>query len=446
MCSGLAALLYRAATESEPVPSAEAGGGSPVEQVMAKVRDPREIRGDLPAPAVALLHRGLEKDPRDRHPDADSLAQELVASLSHPVPAEAASLAGRTPTVPPRPEPIAPTIADDADTDALAGGRGRWGRRLVPLGIAAVVAALGGGALGALVAAGDDPRGGVGAALASGAGAIALPAGWVPRSALPPTGLRLEDGVAGEPATGLSGVSLVMGIIDPPAPRLFPREFGDRLWRPQVRPSTRDRVVLGESPALRFRDLKLDDQGTGRATLFMVPTSVGTLAIGCLSPASEAAAEAHLACEGAAGTLRLGDGVEASGVGPDAVTGDLIQGVIDDVAREREALYAALQTAAGGFSQERLLGPASKRIEAAGNRLVAASSSDPAEAARLRELRDAIRNYAGHLRRAGDAARAGDAVERGRRVALAGRTEAEVIAQIARLRELGYGIADPTAP
>ena len=164
--------------------------------------------------------------------------------------------------------------------------------------IAGVLAVLAAGVAGFLVAA--PPGGGEDLATVSDdAGVeVSLPNGWSGSGTAPRLpGLELDGGIAAAPPNGR--VALLAGRLRGLAGSVYPAGVAEAV---DPKPGAPQPVQLARYEALRFEGL---DARGGPLTLFVAPTSEGTLVAACLAGAPVRA------CESAAASLELAGGIGA---------------------------------------------------------------------------------------------------------------------------------------
>jgi len=264
----------------------------------------------------------------------------------------------------------APAAVEPAETRAWW-RRGRLprssvGARLPGLAALAIVLAAGaaGFFLGRPEATGSDSR-----AAASTAGvSVVLPADWKNASAVPRVrGLDLAGAVAAAPPGGRP--ALVAGFLRGLRGSVYPAAVAVRVDPSPPRPRP---VSLSRYEALRFAGLEA--RGSGRLTLFVVPTSRGTLAAACLPGAPPA-------CERSAASLELSD------ADPSALAdGERFAGGLDRVLRslERRSSTASrrLRSAPRSGAQERAARELARAYRLARGSLLRIEPSPAARAAR----------------------------------------------------------------
>jgi hypothetical protein len=236
---------------------------------------------------------------------------------------------------------------------------------------------------------------------------MTLPAGWAQAGDVPRVpGLELDPAVAAGPRGAAPGI--VAGRLTGLQGSIHPAAVAERI---DARPPQPGRVALGEFEGLRWTGLEGRDGG--RLTLFVVPTSAGTLAAACPEPAAPQCgpAAASLTLEGAgpssiAAATRFADRLDSilaglsrrrAALGKRLRSAGLSGGQAQaaaELARAHRSARAALERAAAPPAAEEAaarLGAALQRLERAYTRLAAAAR---------RRSREAFRRSTGAVRRA----------------------------------------------
>ena len=305
---GLCAVLYHAATGTPPYPPvAEVGENRLFDHVMRELRDPRELRPDLPDDAARLLTKGMRKKPEERFESARELASALRATAGLPaVPAPAVR----------REAPPAPRDADTLQADTIPNARRAPQKHprawFTPRLLAGVIPGIVAGALAGAIAGAPTAAGVDGAPVSRGGLSLTLPDGWSETSDTGSGGLGLESPVAVAPRGAADRIRLLVGRMGFPPGRLFPTAFGDRIRPQNQRPTSDDRVAVGDAEGIRYR-LALE---AGRAaTVVVIPTTQRPITAACL--AEKGVAERLLTeCEAIIATVRTA-GSRPMPVGPD---------------------------------------------------------------------------------------------------------------------------------
>jgi tRNA A-37 threonylcarbamoyl transferase component Bud32 len=269
--------------------------------------------GSPPAATAAADVRALAVALREVCPDIPPALDEVLgeATSSHAPRRTAGELLGdaaravmaapqRPVTVAPRRQAL-PVLAPDAAPAPVKRRRplaalASW--RIPALGgvLAVLVAAAAGFLIGAPPAGEDSP----GTASSVEGVRISLPPGWQSASAIPPfRGLELEGGVAASAPGGRT--ALVAGRLRGLEGSVYPGAVAESI---DPKAGTPRAVRLDRYEALRVEGVHA--RGGGELSLFVAPTSDGTLVAACLAGAPAAD------CEGAVASLEL-SGASASG-------------------------------------------------------------------------------------------------------------------------------------
>ena len=348
----LAAVLYEALTGNVPFPR-----DTDVAVLFAHANDdPPAVTALAPwAPPEVdeVIARGMAKEPEDRPASATELLAAAAGALDGVVgspgpppgtvaratagqatplpgstvdrelPPEPASVTGDRAlpdTVAPTPvatETVAPSKSQATPVAKPARSR-RTLLRVALVAAAAAIALVAGLALGGGEK--EEPEADPGPTLATSGARLALPSGWQ-RLADPPAlpGLELRNPAAA--STDGGATRLVTGLApDADGPDLLPDALVRSVEGELPEPET---VRTGSSEALRYEGVKLEGVSSP-ATLLLVPTAAGTVAVGCLADRSGA-------CDPALGDLRVSDALE---LGPDEAYGKtLSRGAPPPVAR-----------------------------------------------------------------------------------------------------------------
>ena len=388
-----------------------------------------------PESPVTRLDRTGAETRRDTsvEPDLGETAAEATAGEAvHRGRAPAPPAAGTTTSDPVLGETIA-----EPELDATIGEReprarprvskdrqgARTGRRrlLIGLGLAALLAAVGGFLLGH---GGHSNANAAQHTMKAGVASFQLPSGWRPTSTPTVPGLTLTQANASRNG---SGTVLSAGLMKGASGRtLLPATFLAQL---PSEPSTDDPVKIGEASAFRYRALQV--RGLSQPlTVFAVPTTAGVLGVLC-SPGTAAAAP----CEHVADTLSL-NGADALPLGPSSAYAHALSSAVSklDPAHQAETALRSAHTRAG---QAHLSDALAGYFTASEHTLSKAKPGpDAAEenARLLRSLGSAAAAYAAMSR----AAHAGD----GQQFAAAGRdassAQSSTRSALAALRAAGY--------
>lgn len=334
---------------------------------------------------------------------------EAAPAVVTPPPVPAPRPAPRRVTPPPQPATTGPPVAAPAPAPAEPADAG--GERRVPVGpiTAAAVAAL----VVALVV-GMSSGGGAAPASASGDGfVLSAPAGCKQADAGLVPGLG-DGAVALAPPGVAAGEGVAAGIL--------PRAEAAALTRRSGDPS---RVKLGAGEAVTFADA-----GSG-ATLYVLPTSAGTLVVSCTS-----AAVVRDACPAVAGSLKLTRGA-ALAPGPTDAGAQALGGTL-------ARLRAALENPSEDLSGART--PSAQALAAGDLARAYRTASRSVRSAPLGTLANGARDQlAGALKAVGDgwaayarAARASSAGGVASARAVVSRARARVVRARAALAAAGY--------
>jgi hypothetical protein len=292
-------------------------------------------RPGLPRGADGVLIRAMAKDPSQRPGSASALileAEQALAGSAGPhrsgrgtplAPIARAGSSGGSLA-------LKPTVVSKAGALSRLAARSRRGA-LVVLGSAIVgVGFVVGQSIGAI--SGDVAGASV---VRKGHTTLTVPATWTrPARAAPIPGLSMVDRAAAR--DGASGGEVVVGTLaEAVGFALLPEAFVARLGRA---PPTDDPVRLAGGAAYRFRDLTV--AGLPKALmLFVMPTSAGVVAVGCLAPSS--AAGFMSSCERVAGTLRL-RGSRALALGIDRAYARVLASAVGDLRAAQTTVDALL--------------------------------------------------------------------------------------------------------
>ena len=352
--------------------------------------------------------------PEEEPPSGDAALPGTVGGLV----AQATIAPSATPaSVPVAEEPV----TEESEPESAPAPSRRGLVRIAALVVLAALALVAGLALGG--GSEPEPTASPGPALATSGARLALPSGWQ-RLADPPTLPGLELTTPAAASTDGGATRLVTGLAPgADGPDLLPDELVARVEGEVPKPTT---VRTGSSEALRYEGLELEGVSSP-VTLLLVPTTKGTVAVGCLADASGA-------CDPALGDLRVSDAVE---LGPDAAYARRLSTVLRKLSRDRARLGSELRSAKTPDGQASRAGDLAEAHADAlrsvprrtGNPLVEPANADLRRA--LRELDEAYTSLASAARRNSDAR-----YRRARAAAASG--DRDLRAALADLRAAGY--------
>jgi hypothetical protein len=142
---------------------------------------------------------------------------------------------------------------------------------------------------------------------ASGVFSVSLPAGWRRQAAEPAQRYGLSDTITFAPATFARGEMLLVGRTATPASGLLPPS----VLAAVARTASPEAVQLGGTMFYRYRSTA----GVGSpASVYALPTTVGTIVGVCLAPAASSGFTGR--CEQLLGTLKLASGTHTLGPSP----------------------------------------------------------------------------------------------------------------------------------
>lgn len=127
---------------------------------------------------------------------------------------------------------------------------------------------------------------------------VSYPPGWRLTFATPSAQLRLTGALSMVPSS-LAGAQLMIGV----APASDPSLSSEPLVLSQPRVRTPQVVRIGKLAFYRYQGLRTGN-GSGSASLYALPTTAGTIAALCTTPAGERSSF-HSSCEQVLSTLRL---------------------------------------------------------------------------------------------------------------------------------------------
>jgi tRNA A-37 threonylcarbamoyl transferase component Bud32 len=312
------------------------GAATPAGDVRGLARTLSEaVSGDIPEELERLIARTISTPQGTAGEFIANAARSLVAAPQ------------RAPEPRPVPEPRAPEPAQGVPSWAAApappapakGGRLRAALSATMPALVAglvVLAAAAGGYL--LSQQSGDEDSGASAGSASGI-ELTLPDGWATTAGagrIP--GVPLDEPVVAGP--GGDAAALVAGRVRGLLGSVYPADLVRRVDRTPPEPRA---VRLANAEGLRFAGLAARG---GRITLFVVPTSAGTVAAAC------AEGSASAACERAVASLDLQD-AEASSIQAGERFGRRMEGILAGLERRRGATLRRLSSAATSGEQAR---------------------------------------------------------------------------------------------
>jgi protein kinase-like protein len=413
-----ATVLYEALTGTVPFPY-DTEAALLYAHLSEEPQPPTALRPDLPAGLDDVLAQGLAKRPEDRPASAAELIDDARRALaSQPPLARDRRRFGDT-IVEPGVLRAAPSIVVEPERHIP------W-RAILLAAVVLVALALGGGAVGRVTAGGSDPL--LGTATA-GPLSLTFPAGdWQPADSAPALpGLPLTGEVAlasrrpdapGTVVAGLAPTAEGRGLL----PATLQRELTAAAPARVMRAGTLRGIDYPSLPAGRIPD---------QLSLFLVPTTRGTVAVACLWPKVMTPGTHAPGCDAVTATFRL-HGLQALPLGSTGAYGRAASSALTLLDGERLAGRRQLAAATTPVEQARaaaVLHAAFAQAAAQVAQITPSPTDRPAHAALVAALDRAASAY----RALGAAARTHDAHAYAAAARAADASERAVDSAIARL-------------
>ena len=332
---------------------------------------------------------------------------DAAPAIATPPPAPAARPAPRRVTPPPQRVATAPVVTP-APVEAAEPAVQERHVPAGPIAVCAVVVAIAAFVVGMSSAGGSSPASAKGDNFV-----LKAPAGWKPANAAPVPALG-DGAVALAPASAEAGEGVAAGIVPSAQAAALTRRAGDP-----------ERVKLDAGEAARVTD------AASGATLYVLPTSAGTLVVSCSSSAA-----VRDACPSVAGSLELTRG-EALAPGPTDEGARALSGALSRLGDGLKNPSEDLADARSPSDQAAVAGDIARHYRIASREVRAASLGTLAGAARIQlasALKAAGDGWASYARAARAASSTGVAAAR----AAVSRARTRVVRARAALAAAGY--------